>query len=74
MTLYPDVCLANKDARIYRQTHAIKTTRVVTGLSKPQGQMTIAENMERLKISKEAPSSSAPTTSAQSAPLSFTYR
>ena len=62
MMLYPDTCFTNKNARIYRQTHALKTSRVVTGLSKSKGQMTIAENVERLKFPKRAPSSSAPTT------------
>ena len=55
MTLYPDVCFTNKDARIYRQTHSLKTTRIVTGLSKPRGQTTIAENFNRQKLIREGP-------------------
>jgi hypothetical protein len=53
-TLYPDVCFTNKDARIYRQTHALKTTRVVTGFSSaPRGQMTITENLQRQRFLRE---------------------
>ena len=53
-TLYPCVCLSNKYARIYRQTHALQTTRVVTGLpSALRGQMTLAENLQRQRILKE---------------------
>jgi hypothetical protein len=52
-TLYPDVCFTNKDARIYRQTYALKTTRVVAGLSTPRGQMTLAENFERQRLLKD---------------------
>ena len=55
MTLYLDVCFTNKDARIYRQTHSLKMTRIVTGLSKPRGQTTIAKNFKRHKLTREGP-------------------
>ncbi len=37
MTMYPDVCFTNKDARIYRQMHGLRSTRIVASLSKPKG-------------------------------------
>jgi hypothetical protein len=49
-TLYLGVCLNNKDARIYRQIHVIKTTRVVSDLSTPRGQMTLAQSLERQRL------------------------
>jgi hypothetical protein len=55
MTLYPETCFTNKDARIYRQTHSLETTRIVTGLSKPRGQMFLEEKYKRQNIIEEGP-------------------
>ena len=47
MTLYPSVCFTYKDARIYRQTHSLKTIRIGTCLFKPRGKMALIKNFKR---------------------------
>ena len=53
MTLYPNTCFTNKDVRIYRQTHFLKTARIAADLSKPRGQMTLVENFKRQRLIEE---------------------
>ena len=43
MRLYPDIALDNKEARVYRLSHALVTTRTVTEVQAADGQATLEE-------------------------------
>ena len=48
--LYPDVILTNENARIYRETHSLVTTRTVKGGQGADGQLTLHEVFEGPKF------------------------
>jgi hypothetical protein len=55
MHLYPNTVLKNKNTRVYRHTHTLQTTRVVTGLDELFGQLSLDNILHRRAITMDGP-------------------